>query len=227
MTAKFWWSKGESEKKMHWISWEMLTEAKEVGRLRFRDLKAVNLALLGKQVWRLITKPNLLMVRVLKSKYFPKSDIFQTIPKPRDSWLWKSQNKAKLLIREGIIWKVGNGCSIKDWEDKWLSEGRLGKPFTLKPAGCQIVRVKDLMNQEDEIWNTELIKLTFSEAEVKAILRIPVNSMGSTSMEYYKKWSVYYCIRLQGCKAQENKQEKGDEGPSTRNDENEIKKSGI
>lgn len=55
---------------MHWISWKKLTEPKDSGGLGFKDLEAFNLALLGKQVWRVITKPNLLMYKVLKSRYF-------------------------------------------------------------------------------------------------------------------------------------------------------------
>lgn len=61
-----------------------MIEVKERGGMGMRDL-AFNSALLGKQVWRLITKPNLLMSRVLKSKYFPKTDIFQTTNKATDS----------------------------------------------------------------------------------------------------------------------------------------------
>lgn len=101
MTAEFWWGKGERGHTMHWIRWDKMTEAKEEGGLGFRDLEAFNNALLGKQIWRFIAKPNLLMSRVLKNKYFPKSDIFQAVSKPRDSWIWKSWNAAKSLIQEG------------------------------------------------------------------------------------------------------------------------------
>lgn len=90
-----------------------MTEAKETGGLGFRDLEVFSNALLGKQVWRLITKHNLMMSKVLKCKYFPISDIFQVPSKPRDSWSWKSWNAAKWLIQEVSNWKVGNRSSIK------------------------------------------------------------------------------------------------------------------
>lgn len=85
--ASFWWSSGDKEKRMHWIAWEELTETKENGGLGFKDLEAFNMALLAKQVLRIITKPNLLVSKVLKSKYFPRSNIFQADSKPIDSWL--------------------------------------------------------------------------------------------------------------------------------------------
>lgn len=90
MMARFWCSKGENENKMHWLAWEKITETKVAGGLGFRDLEAFNLALLGKQVWRLITKPNLLMSKVLKGKYFPNANFFQVTTKPQDSMLLKS-----------------------------------------------------------------------------------------------------------------------------------------
>lgn len=77
------------------MAWGKMTKAKEAGGLGFKDLEAFNQALLAKHVWRLITKPNLLMSKVLKSKYCPKTDIFQVTTKPRDSWFWKSWNEAK------------------------------------------------------------------------------------------------------------------------------------
>lgn len=91
--------------------------------------------------------------------------------------LWKSWNEANNLIKEGSSWKVGNGCNIKVWEDNWLTKCQEKKPFSPKPKGCTIQKVKNLLNREDGGWNKALIKGIFSEAETKAILRIPVSSM--------------------------------------------------
>lgn len=42
--------------------------------MRFRDLEAFNLALLGKQGWHLLTNPASLLYRVFKAKYYPRGD---------------------------------------------------------------------------------------------------------------------------------------------------------
>lgn len=87
LVAKFWWSNGLNDSKIHWLSRNTMTTSKDHGGLGLKEFYAFNTALLCKQVWRLLTKPNLLMSKVLKSRYFPKSDLFQVKTKARDSWL--------------------------------------------------------------------------------------------------------------------------------------------
>lgn len=50
---------------------------KEFGGLGFRDIYAFNLAMLGKQGWKLITEPNATMSRIIKAKYFLREDFLQ------------------------------------------------------------------------------------------------------------------------------------------------------
>ncbi|XP_071912212.1 uncharacterized protein [Coffea arabica] len=67
--ARYWWGGGESEKKIHWVRWSKLSGVKGKGGMGFRDLEASNMALLAKQIWRIVTNPNLLVSKVLKAKY--------------------------------------------------------------------------------------------------------------------------------------------------------------
>ncbi|CAL9029286.1 unnamed protein product [Prunus brigantina] len=63
--------------KIHWKSWQSLCRGKDNGGLRFRDLMEFNLALLGKQCWRMLSNPNAYWVRVLKAKYFLNEELMQ------------------------------------------------------------------------------------------------------------------------------------------------------
>lgn len=53
------------------MSWDRMCEKKFTGGLGFRKLPEFNIALLGKQEWRVIVKPNNLVGKVCKAKYYP------------------------------------------------------------------------------------------------------------------------------------------------------------
>jgi hypothetical protein len=74
MIGRYWWSQQDRDK-MHWLSWDKLLQTKEDSGLGFCDLYHFNLAMLAKQVWRLICNPNSLCGRILKARYFPHGNI--------------------------------------------------------------------------------------------------------------------------------------------------------
>ncbi|KAL0433224.1 UNVERIFIED_CONTAM: putative mitochondrial protein [Sesamum latifolium] len=76
MVADFWWhSKGERH--THWVGWKRLCLPREEGGMGFRELKAVNRAMLAKQGWRLLTRPDGVLSQMLKAKYFPRTSFFE------------------------------------------------------------------------------------------------------------------------------------------------------
>ena len=58
--AKFWWGKGDETNGMHWFAWNRMSIPKK-GGMGIKDTEKFNNALLGKQVWRILEKPNCLM----------------------------------------------------------------------------------------------------------------------------------------------------------------------
>ena len=70
--AQFWWSLGGSIRGCtgnHWIKYVSI-RMKEVWGLGFIDITDFNTAILAKQLWRLIEKPNTLFSRVFKGRYY-------------------------------------------------------------------------------------------------------------------------------------------------------------
>jgi hypothetical protein len=63
--SKFWWGDGANQRKMHWLAWWKMCVPKSQGGMGFRDIHCFNLALLAKQVWRLIEEPDSLCAKVL------------------------------------------------------------------------------------------------------------------------------------------------------------------
>lgn len=83
--AQLWWGSQEGGKKIHWKAWTKMATDKEEGGLGFHNLQDFNMVLLAKQLWRLITQPNLMMSKVLKAKYYPSGGILNAVEKNQSS----------------------------------------------------------------------------------------------------------------------------------------------
>ncbi|KAK2651816.1 hypothetical protein Ddye_011672 [Dipteronia dyeriana] len=64
----FWWGSTDMYTKIHWSSWDRLYSLKVKDGLGFRDIQSFNRAMLANQCWRLISNPDSLTARVLRSK---------------------------------------------------------------------------------------------------------------------------------------------------------------
>lgn len=64
-------------------------------------------------------------------------------------------------------------------KNKWLIAEHGKKVASRKPAGCPILKVKELLHKDRTGWNVDLMRQLFTADEIQAIRRIPVSSMGS------------------------------------------------
>ncbi|GER38321.1 RNA-directed DNA polymerase (reversetranscriptase)-related family protein [Striga asiatica] len=112
--------KDQDQNIIHWKSWESITLPKEIGGLGFKDLQTFNKALIFKQLWRLLSQPNLLVSRVLKGLYYPKESFFRVKQKRNCSWLWGSLMKLRDSFHSGLKFEVKNWLSIKIWDLPWV-----------------------------------------------------------------------------------------------------------
>nr|VDC67117.1 unnamed protein product [Brassica rapa] len=181
---------------MHWKSWESLCKPKECGGLGFKDLEALNLALLGKQMWRMLTNKNSLLTRVFKSRYFKKSDPLSAPLGSRPSYAWRSIHAAQKLVQQGARVIIGSGKDTKVWSERWIGS----KPAMMVTSmrrherGRQLdvsedMRVSELLCGNGSEWNAELVRDMFTEEVKSKILAIrPAgrNSMDTYSWEYTK-----------------------------------------
>ena len=101
-----------------------MCKLKCMGGLGFKDLKIFNLALLGKQIWRMLKSENSLLAKVYKAKYHPNSSILEARLGLQHSFAWRSLWSSKSLILNGMVWRVGNGERIKIRDDPWLLNGK-------------------------------------------------------------------------------------------------------
>jgi hypothetical protein len=57
--------------------------------------------------------PDSLAVKVLKSKYFSKGAFITSRLGSNPSYVWRSLWGAKHLVQAGMMWRVGDGKSVK------------------------------------------------------------------------------------------------------------------
>ncbi|XP_010419037.1 PREDICTED: uncharacterized protein LOC104704691 [Camelina sativa] len=105
--ADFWWNNRADSRGLHWISWEKMCTQLSEGRLGFRTLEEFNLALLAKQLWRLLRYPDSLLSRVLKGRYFRYCSPLEIQVSNRPSYGWRSMLVAKHVLSYGIRKTIG------------------------------------------------------------------------------------------------------------------------
>lgn len=95
--------------KIHWVSWNKLCLPKNHGGLSFKDLERFNLALLGKQVWRLTHNTDSLFYKVFNAKYFPNCSILDEEVKGRDHMLGTVFCQLEALLEEDQLGELVMG----------------------------------------------------------------------------------------------------------------------
>lgn len=112
MVKEFWWGQKGNERKICWVSWENLCKKKSEGGMGFRNLEKFNMALLVKQGWKLLRKPQSLAARILKAKYHPQLEFRKANKGRNSSYHWNSILKARGLLEKGLCWRIGASEAI-------------------------------------------------------------------------------------------------------------------
>ena len=146
LIRKFWWGYNGDNRKVHWVKWDKLCEAKEVGGMGFKEIEKFNDALLAKQVWRLINNPDSLCHKVFKARFFPDCSILEARDSTCGSYAWKSIISARDIIRKGMVWRIGIGNSVRIKQDRWLPIQPCRTPISALPNLPPDATVNSLIN---------------------------------------------------------------------------------
>ena len=117
----FWWGFPSSKTKNFSLKlWNSLCIPKALGGLGLRKMKDVNLALIAKLGWKLLTSADSLWVSQLSGKYLclnlfsPPSSISAT------SWLWKGIIKTKPFISLEACHGIHRSSTLSIWNSSWI-----------------------------------------------------------------------------------------------------------
>uniref|UniRef100_A0A803P8S6 Reverse transcriptase domain-containing protein n=1 Tax=Cannabis sativa TaxID=3483 RepID=A0A803P8S6_CANSA len=153
LLAKFWWKGSSGDARgISWMSWDRMCDHKSNGGMGFCNFRDFNLALLGKQGWRFITRPNSLASCIFKARYYPRGSFFNAELGNNPSFVCRSVWEARPLIRNGVRWCVGDGSGINVLGEPWLPDP--DNPFIISdhPA-LQNAKVENLFSLGGKEWD--------------------------------------------------------------------------
>ena len=140
----------------------------------FRKIHEINIAMLGKQGWRLLTSPYSLVARVLKERYYLRGSFLDASIGHNPSFSWRTILASQFLIKRGVKWRIEDGSKVKVFADPWLSDD---DPFIHTPIieGMESIMVSSLMFNDQVDWDANLLRDIFSTRGVNLIQGIPLS----------------------------------------------------
>jgi hypothetical protein len=193
--AAFWWGDTDDHKKMHWRAWWRMCIPKIDGGMGFRDLHSFNLAMLAKQVWRLLNNPTSLCASILQAKYYPDGNLLAAGPKKGSSFTWQSIVCGIQTFKRGHIWRVGNGRRINIWRDHWVP-GSVTRKIETARGNCLLRTVDDLIDPVSGLWDEQLLSEIFNPLDVRRILQIPISQeLGEDFVAWHKTRNFCFSVR--------------------------------
>ncbi|XP_056864269.1 uncharacterized protein LOC130511351 [Raphanus sativus] len=170
--AKFWWSTKGNNRGLHWIAWEKICVPLEKGGLGFKDLLSFNLALLAKQLWRLLHHPNSLLACVLKGRYYRHISPMEVKKSNSPSYGWRSILAAQDLLREGLRKTIGSGYNTRFWCDPWIPTIPARPAIDIGVYRDRDLFVNQLIDQTSKQWRPEMLEALIDPGDITLIQNI-------------------------------------------------------
>lgn len=138
----------------------------------FKRIHEFNLAMLGKQAWRVLTEPNSFIAMLLKACYFPKSSFGEAGLGNNPSYVWRSILAAQHLVINGSVMMIGKGESVNVWQDPWLPYSNHMRISTPVYPGLEEAKVCSLMMSDNMEWDIDILRDLFNDNGIQHILKI-------------------------------------------------------
>jgi hypothetical protein len=137
--SRFFWQSDSHKKKYRLTKWNLICRPKDHGGLGIEVLELKNKCLLRKWPFKLINE-NGVWQQILHNKYLHSKTLSQVTSKPTELPFWKGLMRVKedFFTRGSFI--LGDGSSIRLWEDTWLGVSPLATKY---PSLYNVPRHKD------------------------------------------------------------------------------------
>jgi hypothetical protein len=192
--ARFWWGGDENKQKIHRKKWSDIAIPKSYGGMGFRDFQLFNQAMLAKQGWRLMTKPDSLCARVVRGKYYHGSDFMCANKKRNSSHVWRAILHGRDALSKGLIKRVGDGSTIRIFDDPWIPANSNGRPLC-KPIEAKATTVGELIDNEQMSWSEEKLEANLIETDRRAVRRIPLGRFAEDEWGWTQEEKGIFSVR--------------------------------
>ncbi|MCI08605.1 RNA-directed DNA polymerase (Reverse transcriptase), partial [Trifolium medium] len=129
---KFLWGGLSKKNRTCWVKWDDICKSKQEGGLGIRDLRLVNISLLTKWRWKLLSQDNEVWKEVVAAKYggniIGKVNPGQERAVGMSSKWWLdicNLDKNSDWFTRAVVKRVGNGSYTKFWTDIWVEDQAL------------------------------------------------------------------------------------------------------
>ncbi|XP_074266449.1 uncharacterized protein LOC141589722 [Silene latifolia] len=174
LISRFWWGHEEGKRGISWVAWRRLCMPKGMGGMGFRDFNLFNLALIGKQVWRLLTETEGLWARMMRARYYPHGNIMTADLGNNPSYTWRGILEARRAVESGLRRRIGDGRSTRIWVDAWIPCSNSGRVLSPCGPGREQLLVADLMDGNG--WREDMVSNLFLPFEQERIRNIRLST---------------------------------------------------
>jgi exonuclease III len=174
----FWWGFPTNKaRNLSLKSWSSLCLPKDQGGLGFRLMKDVNLSLVSKLCWKLLTNHASIWVPLFQQKYIKYGNLF-SCPLGSGSWVWNGIKSIIPLLAKGSCFVPHFNSSLPIWTSPWIPTIFNFSPTPRFPhlPHSHPFHIADLIYPSSMTWRLDLLHFLFSSASVAEILKISIRS---------------------------------------------------
>ena len=125
LVRDFLWGSTNEKRKLHLVNWHTVTLPKDWGGLGLFQMRYRNQALLAKLCWRIANENESPWAQLLSKKYLTPNRLTEEGRNRPCSKIWAACKAGGPVYVRGLKWTIGNGISVKFWQDFWLPMGTL------------------------------------------------------------------------------------------------------
>ena len=123
MMNSFWWGNNRNGGGgIRWMRWKFLCEPKTYGGIGFKILHDFNMAMLRKQVWKLLLNLKSLVGQIFRPRYFSNTSIAEVGLGYNPSFVWRSLMAAKHVVVCDSRIHIGSDHNCSIGSAPWLPD---------------------------------------------------------------------------------------------------------